>query len=446
MQSSSSVASQLKTEKFVNKLTRKYPSLPAMIGTALEYYDASLYWFMAPLIAHLFWPDAHPTLAVVYSLGIMSIAIISSPLGALVFGKIGDRFGRKNALIFSISGMMITTLLMAFMPTYTTVGILAPILLTCARTLQDFFSAGEYNGGAIYSLEHSSRKNSGTVSGIYCAFAVSGIFLASVASACITATSIDYWRTPYLLSIITALIGIYLRRFATETPEFIQLSQPAKNPLKKISLIQAIKTHKKHALCTMAIALFFSVIYTLPALFLNALVPMVSQLSHFESFSLNSISLLIYLVALICGGMLADKMGITRSMQLCTVITAILAVPLFRMLVDAPLMHVFIIKAILAILGGWFIGPIHAWFQQQFPSWCRYRLISLCYCIGSEIGGITPSLTLWLWHKHHNINIPGYILIASSFLCIIGLRFAKRITPTSDSQVNSAQQSASQHI
>ncbi len=410
---------------------KKSPYVIAMIGTALEYYDASLYGFMAPLLAPLFWPNQEPVLAILYSYALYPLSLFSAPLGAWIFGKIGDEIGRKKALTFSISGMASVTLFMAVMPTYASVGILAPILLAIAKMLQSFFAAGEYNGGAIYALEFRQNKNPGYISGLYCSFTVSGILAASLAAAFVAKTSVNYWRWPYVLSLVTAIVGFFLRRYAAETPEFINRKklQTEEETIYTSSFKKSLKHYWPKMLMSMGVAFSFSVLYCLSALFMTAFVPLITNISTEKTFLLNSGSLVVYMLFLTIGGILGDRIGIIRSMTLASIAILLCAWFLFKGLKNATLWDIIWIKVVFSILGGWFVGPIHAWLQTLFPVTCRYRLVSLSYTLGSKLGGASPSVAIWLWHITQFPEAPAAVLFLSALVGLFSLRKSIRLNP-----------------
>jgi MFS transporter, MHS family, proline/betaine transporter len=383
----------------------------SMFGTALEYYDSSLYGFMAPILISVFLPHLNPLDALIISFLAYPVSIVSRPIGAIIIGRIGDIWGRKKALTISIFGIATVTGIIGILPTYKEIGISAPIIFTLMRSLQSFFIAGEYNGGAIYLLEHNKNKNIGYISGLYCAFTVSGILSAALMSTIVSHLSEDFWRLPYILGFLTGLFGFYIRSKAKESPEFIHSTTRVKINFKLIN-----ENYKKIT-CIIGIAAFFGVLYTMPAFLMTSLVPIISTISNSQTMLINSSSLFIYMLLLPISGYIADKIGLSRSMLLAAIATTILALPLFQLLLSGSILTVFIVKTIFAVLSAWYIGPFHALVQSMFNVSTRYSFISFSYSIGSQVGGSMPGISLWVWKMTNNINLVALILI---FWTIIG--------------------------
>lgn len=394
-----------------NKISKRAYAV-SMFGTALEHYDTSLYGFMAPILVAIFLPDIDPLNALIISLISYPVGILSKPLGAIIIGAIGDRFGRKKALTIAISGTAISTGMIGLLPGYDDIGIAAPLLFVACRLVLGFFSAGEYNGGAIYILEHAKDGKKGYVSGLYCAYTVSGILVAAAVSTVISYLPQGYWRVPYLLGFITGAFGFYIRMKAHESPEFL-----SKKTSSNLSW-SLIKAYSKQIICIVGVAGLFSSLYTLPTLLLTAFVPLVTTLTIQTVMVINSASLVIYMMMLPVSGWLADRFGLARSMIAAIIATMLLSYPLIALLPDGSFLEVFLVKAIFAILTAWFVGPFHALAQAAFHVSTRYSLISLGYTVGSQIGSITPGLGLWLWKQTGNVSSISILLV---FWSLVGL-------------------------
>jgi MHS family proline/betaine transporter-like MFS transporter len=360
---------------------------------------------MAPILISIFLPNIDPLNALIITFLMYPIGIISRPIGAIIIGRIGDILGRKKALTIAIFGMAFSTGIIGLLPTYKEIGIAAPILFTICRIMQNFFVAGEYNGGAIYLLEHAKHANKGYISGLYCAYTVSGIIAAAAASMAVSYLPEGYWRLPYLVGFITGIFGFYIRIKALESPEFLTSKDSSKMNF------QLLKDHTKKITYVIGIAGFFGALYTMPALLMTSFVPLVTDLTTKTVMGINTITLVIYMCMLPLSGMLADKIGFSRSMMIAAITTGLLTTPLIKLLSYGSIQNVFIAKAIFAVLSAWFIGPFHALAQSLFKVSHRYSLISLSYSIGSQIGGFMPGLSLWLWKYNNNITSIGFVLI-----------------------------------
>lgn len=402
------------------KVTTKRPYVASMIGTVLEYYDSSLYGFMAPILTLIFLPEMNPVNALIVAFGIYPLSVISRPLGGFILGKIGDRLGRKQALIISITGMAITTGLIGCMPTYAIIGVTAPILVGFLNLIQNFFVGGEYNGGAIFMLEHS-KKSKGFRSGLYCASAVAGVLTAAAMATLVAYLPTGYWRLAYLLGSSIALFGFYLRKNVQETPEFEKTN--LKN--QTLSLKQNIHNYRWSLLWSIGAAGCFSALYNIPAVFLNAFVPLVTDISTQQILLLNTITLFVYMLALPIFGRLGDLLSFRKSMTIAALLTIFASYPLFFLLVTNSLIYIFIMKLAFALLAAFFVAPFHAWIQDLYDVKSRYQLISLTYSIGAQLGSSTPMLALWAWKTTNILQIPSLFIITWAIFGTISVLSAK---------------------
>ena len=231
--------------------------------------------------------------------------MVVRPLGSLVFGYIGDTWGRKEALILSLSGMAVVTGLMGFLPTYHQAGIIAPILLSVSRMLQNFFAAGETIGGAIYLIENSPESQKDMISSLYNSSTIGGILLASTGVSLLYAMNSieEYWRLLYFSGCLTAVFVIFLRCKISVKEMLINFS-----PKFSFQLIVLSCWQRWQALVAIAIASGFSYAsYTLALVMLNGFVPLIAPVSQAEMMYLNTFLLGIDFLLLPLFGILAHR-------------------------------------------------------------------------------------------------------------------------------------------
>jgi len=180
-----------------------------IVGNALEFYDTAVFSLLVPFIAPLFFPTFDPITAMVLTYGMLPLGTIAKPIGSLLFGCIGDRYGRKKALSYSLTGLALVTGCMGCLPTYEQAGYLAPALMALGRILQNLFMGGEVAGGAIFILEHSHESKHSLMSSLYGSSTIVGITIAStLITLCSWTGSMDnLWRVPFWIGFATALGG-----------------------------------------------------------------------------------------------------------------------------------------------------------------------------------------------------------------------------------------------
>ena len=401
------------------------PRFGMLLGNAIEHYDLSLYAYLAPFLAPVFFPTHDPAIGLLLTYLLVPVGLIARPLGAYLIGNIGDYVGRKRALIISIVGTGIATFTVGCLPTYNDIGLISPILLVVCRSFQSFFVGAEFNGGAICALEHTSQKRQGMISGLYCVGSVVGMLSASIATWTVSCYPSLTWRFPFFLSFLTALVALYLRNAITDIP-------PKKSVIEdKISFVQLLSRYRVDFLRVIGVSGLFYTIYAIPSIFLNAYVPMISDVSMESMMLLSSVGLVIYMGSLATFGALSDIVSCEKIMKISALLILILSYPLFFLLYDTSIIKILIFKGIFAILAGAFNGGFNAWVLPIFQYDHRYRGISLGYSLGSQlIGSTAPAICLWMWSQTHSIPVPAFYLILSSLVglyCISKFRVRQQV-------------------
>lgn len=370
-----------------------------LLGNLFEHYDTALFSLLSPFLAPLFFPGKDPLTALILTYAIIPLGMIARPIGSLFMGVIGDRKGRKSALILALSGMAIVTGCMGFMPTYQQVGFLAPVLLSLGRILQNFFGAGETMGGAIYLIENTSENRQDLTSGFYSASTIAGILLASLGVSLLCSLNCiqEYWRILYFLGCSTAIFACVLRmKTLFDLPKAIQ-------PSSESSLKFALKScwTMRQPLLLIAVAAGFSYAsYTLALVTINAFIPLISSISQAEMLHLNTFLLAIDFILLPLFGFLANQFSREKMMMSAGACALISGLPLFWSLEGTSFYGVILIRLVLVIIGVWFSAPFHAWAQNLIPPAHRYTVISFSYAIGCQIfGGPSAAISLWLFQK-----------------------------------------------
>lgn len=388
-----------------------------MIGNIFEHYDNALFGLLAPFIAPLFFPEASPISALILTYGLMILGILSKPIGALVFGSIGDRYGRKRALFITLMGMAIVTCLMGCLPTYKTVGPLAPILLALTRFCQSFFSAGETAGGAIFVLEHAEEKEKSFLSSLYDCSSILGLFLASFVVTVMSFKNADFWRIPFFLGGVCGICGLVIRLFTEESYTV----------RKKIS----VKEHmgmlwgNRRLIVPILLASGFSyTIYTSIFTLMNGFLPFVSNISRQQASASNTILLLLDLCLLPVFGLLAKKITKERLMMLSAFLIFVLAIPLFSLLQDASLQSAIFVRICLVTIGVAFSAAYHHWAQEQVPQEMRFSLVAMGTALGSQLIGVpSAAISLVLYKQTGLVIAPAFYLMGAATLALLPLLF-----------------------
>lgn len=385
-----------------------------IVGNVIEHYDTALYGFLAPFIAHLFFPTYHPITQLILSYAILALDLISKPLGALLFGRIGDRFGRTKALSLSIISTAACTGFLGCIPTYAQVGALAPVLLALTRFFQKFFSAGECVGGAIFILEQHEGKNKGFLGSLYSSSTMIGFLLASAFVTGFETLGLiqDYWRGLFFISFTTSLVGIYIRYNTHESNEFLQSKTVVHPPV-----FHTIISHWRPFLAIAVTAGFSYMTFEISFLFLNSFGPLVSEVTQSQMLMLNTGLIILDMLLLPIFGLFADQVSPTRQMQWAAAMALMGSLPLMALCEHASYSMIICIRLIWMVIGVAFCASFHAWSQGLIPARHRYTLISLAYTVGAQLlGGPFASVGLWLYKSSEIAFMPGvYVLAVAAF-------------------------------
>ncbi|MFK8040287.1 MAG: MFS transporter [Rickettsiaceae bacterium] len=362
-------------------------TIGVFIGTISEYYDYSLYAFSANIIAQKFFAQNNEFENLIKVFAIYSFAYFAKPIGSIIFGVIGDKYGRKVSLNITIIGILIPTVIIGITPEYSQIGVLSTIILVLCRLLQSIFVAGEYDGAAIYVIEHLGAKYNYTASSITRCSGVIGLILGIAASNFFSAHFFPEWswRIPFLLSVPLSFVVLYYRRMLDETPVFKEHIERKNIKDSHISLPSLVSKHRWQLLQIILLAGGFGATYNIGIIFMKYYLPIVS---YNMSFIINSFSILIVVcfgVSMPIAGYIADKFGVLFVVK----------VSLFLVLISSIL---FIIGAkhnmINLIIGSClvlsvFLAPFNALAHAVVVKSCaidiRYRSISIGHAIGSVL-------------------------------------------------------------
>jgi MHS family proline/betaine transporter-like MFS transporter len=363
-------------------------------------------------------PEKDPITALIFTYAIIPLGMVARPLGSIVFGYLGDVYGRERALFITLIGMACISGCMAFIPTYGQIGLLAPILFALARALQNFFAAGETMGGAIFLLENTSEKRHDVLSGLYGSSTMGGHLLASFGVAILSFYHVidAGWRFLYLCGSVTAIFACLLR---LPQKKGEALSSPA------VNFKNALWTHRKPLFSIILTSGFASATYSMALVLMNGLIPMVSTLSKADVMQINTYLLIFDFCALPFFGFVASKMAREKLMLVASLGALLFAIPLLASLEGASILTVIGVRICLVIFGVAFFAPFHAWAQQLIHPSCRYAVISIGYVIGAQVlGSPTAAVSLWCFQKTGTLSSVAWywmlLALASSVAIVMG--------------------------
>ncbi|MGV2835179.1 MFS transporter [Pseudomonas shirazensis] len=404
----------------------------ATIGTALEWFDFTLYGAVAAtVLPKLFFPAMEPTSGLLASLATFGVGLAARPLGAITCGYLGDKLGRRNLMLATVSLMGLASVLMGLLPTYAQVGIWAPIMLVILRIIQGFALGGESTGAQLMALEHARSDRRGFYSGLLGLCSPLSQILANGAllglAALLSTEQFESfgWRIPFLMSFVLVVVAIFIRLKVSETPAFVAL-QKTQTPHAGSPLKDVLKTHSRTILrlmlffCSPAALFYLIVIFSLSYLVKNL---GMSQSMGFMSLMVANVCAIFGALA---GGYLSDRWGRKRALAFGSCMTLAILMVYFPMLnTQQPAM----IMAAMGLFLGFTqfqsgIQPVA--FAEAFPTNVRYSGSALAYTGANLlIGGPMPILAVWLMSQTGNspwllVAICAAINLVSLAMILIG--------------------------
>ena len=421
-------------------------ALTSLSGTSIEWYDFFLYGAAAGLVfPKLFFGEVDPTTALVLSFMTFAAGFIARPIGGIVFGHFGDLIGRKKTLVIALMLMGISSTLIGLLPTYDTIGIVAPLLLTALRFCQGIAIGGQW-GGAMLLVTESAPSNRRGYYGAYAqAGAPVGVILANIAFISVSMLTSEEnflswgWRIPFLISFVLVIISMYIQLNLEDTKAFKDLeamkSSDDSSPkvVKSSPILEALRRYPKRISLAAGAFLSVQVTFYILVAFILAYGVQTTDLSRNDLLMAVLIGSALMVPTQFMFSDYSDKNGRKGIIMTGAALTALWSFALFP-LIDTGNFYLVILGVTggLAFLGMMY-GPQAAFFAELFSTEVRYSGASLGYQIGAIIGGsFAPTIATLLWKNYDIFWVSVYIAFAS-ILSLISVNF---LTETYKSDLN----------
>jgi MHS family proline/betaine transporter-like MFS transporter len=394
-----------------------------MIGNVLEWYDFAIYGYFAVAIGRQFFPHQDPVAQLLSAFGVFAVGYVMRPLGGALVGHIGDRYGRRAALTFSVVAMAIPTFLVGLLPGYATIGLAAPVALTLLRSVQGLAVGGEYTSSMVFLIEHASAGRRGLMGALVCCAGAGGILLGSAVGACFAAAmpaeSLDAWgwRIPFVLGLVVGIAGYVLRRHAQET-------LPAEQP-KRAPIVETLHDHWRAVLRMAGLNVFYAVNFYVAFVYLVSWLQTADGIAPSRALEINSFSMAVLLPITIAAGWLSDRIGRKPPLLIATTLAFVTALPLWWVMhhPNDQLAQVGQLGIVLTV--GLFAGALPAAMVEGAPPSVRCTTVALGYNLSlGVIGGLTPLAATWLVERTGDEVMPAFLIMATaviSFLFVLGM-------------------------
>jgi MHS family proline/betaine transporter-like MFS transporter len=397
--------------------------IAASTGTIVEYYDFTVYAYLAVVIAPLFFPGSDPTVALLSSLAIFASAYLMRPLGGIFFGRIGDRSGRKRALLLSVVLMGASTLLMAFLPTYETAGIAAPILLLLARLAQGLSAGGELGGAMTYAYEITGPKRKGLAAsfvfaGVTGGFALAAICVGSVSSLLSESQMSSWgWRIPFLLGVPLLLICVWTRSRIDDSAEHKKSVQDGS--VESFPLMALLKTQSAAVLQATGIATACSACMYMVLTYIGIHLVRENDLGSTEVAWISAGIIASIAILMPVYGLIADRFGPLKTCACGVFACIVLIFPVLHLTATGSRTVASVSFLVFGLAMASMLVGSAAFLPSLFDSRTRVTGVALGNNISTVLtGGTAAYISTWLIRETGSAVSPGFFVIAA---CVCGL-------------------------
>ncbi|MDO9377388.1 MAG: MFS transporter [Nocardioidaceae bacterium] len=393
------------------------------IGVFVHWFDWAVYAYLATTMARIFFPEQDGNAGLLSVFAVFAVAFFVRPLGSVLFGYIGDRYGRKKTLSIVIMTMAGGTLLLGVLPSYESAGLVAPVLLVVARVVQGLAAGGEFGSAAAFLAEYSPRRRRGFGCSWIEFGSVLGFLAASFAVWVLQTVLTDEqvlaygWRIPFLLTVPMAFVGLYIRLRIEDTPEYRALERlqtVAKQPIREV-----FRLNRKQFVQTVGIETFMNATFYVVLVYLLTYQEEVVGLTPTSAALLSTMASLVAIGVIPLSGTASDRFGRKPVLRLAGVLLVVGAVPLFVLMQTGTMLAGFVATLGLSVILAIILGTHAATVAELFPTRTRQSGLSMAYSVaGAFFAGTLPYLNTWLIGVTGNDLVPAFALVV---IGIIGL-------------------------
>ncbi|MGW2796088.1 MFS transporter [Streptomyces sp. NPDC001269] len=395
----------------------------AALGNAMEWFDFGVYSYIAVTLGKVFFPSGNATAQLLSTFGAFAAAFLVRPLGGMVFGPLGDRIGRQKVLALTMIMMAVGTFAIGLIPSYSVIGVGAPILLLAARLVQGFSTGGEYAGASTFIAEYAPDKKRGFF-GSWLEFGtlagyIGGAGLVTLMTALLSTDDLVAWgwRIPFLIAGPMGIIGLYLRMRLEETPAFAAEVAKAEADRPKVPLREMVTGQWKALLLCMGLVLVFNVTDYMLLSYMPSY--LTSELKHDETHGLLVVLGVMALMMVVqpFAGALTDRVGRRPVIAAGCAGFLALSIPAVLLIRQGSLLAVALGMGALGLLLVCFTAAMPAALPALFPTRVRYGSLSIGFNVSvSLFGGTTPLVVTALIGATGNMMMPAYYMMAAAVI------------------------------
>ncbi|MEG0072480.1 MAG: MFS transporter [Raoultibacter sp.] len=416
------------TAKPDNSVIKKV-ALSSFLGNFIEWFDYATYSYFAVIIAKVFFPTEDPAVALMQTFGVFAISFLLRPIGAIFWGSLGDKKGRKWALSTSIFLMTGATFMIGLLPGYGSIGFSAPLLLLVFRMVQGFSASGEYAGAATFLAEYAPSSKRGVYCSIVPASTATGLLFGSMFATAMYAFldpgSVEAWgwRIPFLLAGPLGLVAHYIRTRLEDSPTYtamrkvVEKSDEAPHPIRDL-----ICNHRRALIISFGAAMLNAVGFYTVLTYLPTYLYEVVKMDHTQATMITTICLVAYIAFIFGMGHLSDKFGRKRMMITACVSFIAFTVPAFMLLNTGDFFIALIVELCLCAILTVNDGTLSSYLTETFPTEVRYSGFALSFNMANAIfGGTAPFIATALISATGSGLAPAWYMVGVSCVALVAM-------------------------
>ena len=395
----------------------------SLVGTTIEFFDFYVYATAAVLVfPTLFFPNSDPTTALLASFATFSIAFFARPLGAVVFGHFGDRIGRKTTLVAALLTMGISTVIIGLLPTYSSIGVFAPLLLALCRFGQGFGLGGEWGGAVLLATENAPPGKRtwygmfpqlGAPVGLFLSSGIFWLLLHVISQDALLSWG---WRVPFIASIILIAVGLWVRLSITETPDFQKAID--KKERVAVPVAELFRNHKRSLFLGTFVALATFVLFYIGSAYLLSYNIKVLNMPFLDALEVQLIGSIVFGLLIPVIGKLGDRYGRREMLILTTVLIGVFSFFLPALMTSGEAV-IFVFVTLAMVLMGMTYGLIGTALAAPFPTAVRYTGSSITFNLAGIFGAsLAPYIATWL-QTNYGMTYVGYYLGLSAVVTLV---------------------------
>ncbi|MCH4875695.1 MULTISPECIES: MFS transporter [Pseudomonas] len=418
------------SERLSERKALRRAATASFMGNFVEWFDYAAYGYLATVIALTFFPQTDAATGLMATFAVFALSFIVRPMGGLIWGHFGDKYGRRSALSWSILIMTVSTFCIGILPGYNLIGLWAPALLLLIRMVQGFSASGEYAGASAFLAEYAPDGKRGFYTSIVPASTAAGLLFGALFVACMHAlmTSENLhdwgWRLPFLLAAPFGLVGRYIRMSLQDSPKFLEMEKrlEAKECATHAPVRELLTVHRRAVTIGIGVTCLNAVAFYLLLSYMPTYLSTEMGMSEGDSFIASTVSLATYIGLIFMMGKLSDRYGRKTMLVTASVLFLLLTFPLFGMLGNPSLVVILMIQIAFGAILAMNDGTLPCFLAEIFPTRVRFSGFAFSFNVANAVfGGTAPFIATWLIHMTGNKMAPAWYLLAAAAVALVAM-------------------------